>query len=133
MSISRLYELSDLGDSRGSLVAVDLLMGLPFDIKRAYYIFGTKTGVVRGFHAHKALHQVAICVSGSCRMVLDDGNLREEVLMDSPVIGIDLPPMLWHEMYEFSQNCVLLVLASDYYDESDYVRDYSDFKKMISK
>lgn len=131
MSICRLYELPNLGDSRGSLVSVALPTGLPFEIRRVYYLFGTKPEVSRGFHTHKTLHQVAVCLSGSCMMVLDNGKNREDVLMDSPFRGVDLPPMIWHEMYDFSPDCVLLVLASDYYDESDYVRDYSDFKGMI--
>ena len=133
MSICRFYDLPNLGDSRGSLVSVDLTTGLPFEIKRAYYIFGTKPEVSRGFHTHKTLHQVAVCLSGSFMLVLDDGEKREDVLMDSPFRGVDLPPMLWHEMYAFSPDCVLLVLASDYYNESDYVRNYSDFKGMISR
>ena len=132
MSICQFYQLPNLGDSRGALVSMDLSTCLRFEIKRAYYIFGTKSDVSRGFHAHKTLHQAAVCISGSCIMVLDDGETREDVLMDSPFKGVDLPPMLWHEMHSFSPDCVLLILASDYYDESDYVRNYSDFKRMIS-
>ena len=133
MSLCRLYELPNLGDSRGSLVSIDLATRLPFQIRRVYYIFGTKAEVARGFHAHKTLHQVAVCLSGSCMMVLDDGKNREDVYMESPFRGVDLPPMLWHEMYGFSSNCVLLVLASDYYDEADYVRDYGDFKRVVRR
>lgn len=130
MSICKSYNLSQLGDSRGSLVSLDNNSGLPFDIKRVYYIYKTKPGVARGFHAHKKLHQVAVCISGSCRMVLDNGLVRESVAMDSSTLCIDLPPMLWHEMYDFSEDCVLLVVASDYYDEDDYIRDYDRFKAV---
>lgn len=133
MSICKSYNLSQLGDSRGSLVSLDKKSGLPFDIKRVYYVYKTRAGVARGFHAHKKLHQVAVCISGSCRMVLDNGLVRESVAMDSSTQGIDLPPMLWHEMHDFSEDCVLLVVASDYYDEEDYFRDYNSFLEMIKQ
>jgi dTDP-4-dehydrorhamnose 3,5-epimerase-like enzyme len=129
MSLIKKYNLSLLGDERGSLVVMDQLSGVPLDIKRLYYIFDTKKGVSRGFHAHKLLHQVAVCVSGSCRMILDDGVIRESIRLDSPCMALDVPPMLWHEMHDFSNNCVLLMIASDIYDESDYIRDYDEFKK----
>ena len=127
MSIVRTRRFPNLGDERGALVVLNQLQEIPFTVKRVYYIYGTKDEVSRGFHAHKELHQLAICVSGSCRMVLDDGHSREEVLMQSPEVGVDLPPFLWHEMHDFSSDCVLLVLASDLYDEDDYIRDYEEF------
>ena len=133
MSIYKTYNLVQLGDERGSLIALDKLSGLPFDIKRVYYVFNTKSGVARGFHAHKKLHQMAVCLSGSCRMVLDDGVSRESIEMNSSSIGIGLPPMLWHEMHDLSANCILLVVASDYYDEDDYIRDYQFFFEASKK
>jgi len=129
MSIVKLYDFSTLNDERGSLVVLDKPSGIPFEIKRVYYLFGTTGGISRGFHAHKKLHQIAICISGHCRMVVDDGINKEDFLMESPSIGIDLPPMLWHEMHDFSADCVLLVVASNEYDEADYIRDYDSFKK----
>ena len=132
MTICKKYEFPLLGDERGSLVVMDKQSGVPFSAKRVYYLFGTVQGASRGFHAHKKLHQIAVCISGRCRMVLDDGVVREDVWLDSPTFGVDLPPMLWHEMYDFSSDCVLLVLASDDYDEVDYIRDYSEFKKSFS-
>ena len=131
MSICKSYNLKRLGDDRGSLVALDKVSGLPFEVKRVYYVFDIKLGVARGFHAHKKLHQMAVCISGSCLMVLDNGVERECVQMNSNVVGIDLPPMLWHEMHDFSEDCILLVVASDYYDEDDYIRDYDQFKVGI--
>ena len=128
MSIYKSYNLNKLGDHRGSLVSLDKASGLPFEVKRAYYVFNTKSGVARGFHAHKKLHQMAVCISGSCRMILDDGVEREVVEMNSNLVGVDLPPMLWHEMHGFSSDCILLVVASDCYDEDDYLRDYGQFK-----
>lgn len=133
MTIAKLYNFPLLGDARGSLVVMDKNSGVPFIVKRVYYIFGTEQGQSRGFHAHKNLHQIAICVSGRCRMVLDNGTIRQDVWLDSATLGIDLPPMLWHEMHDFSNDCVLLLLASDYYDESDYIRDYKKFIDHCSK
>ena len=129
MSILRLHHFSILDDERGSMVVLDKSSGIPFDIRRVYYLFGTKNGFSRGFHAHKKLHQVMFCTSGSCRLTVDDGITKEDYLMDSPNIGVDLPPMLWHEMHEFSEDCVLMVVASDVYDETDYIRDYDKFKR----
>lgn len=116
-----------LGDHRGSLVALEANQSVPFAIERVYYLFATKEGVSRGFHAHVNLQQVAICVTGSCTMILDDGDQREEVRLDSPVQGVVLQKMVWHEMHDFSPDCVLLVLASEHYDEADYIRNYQDF------
>ncbi|SFC14107.1 dTDP-4-dehydrorhamnose 3,5-epimerase [Marinospirillum celere] len=128
-SLLKLIEFPPLGDDRGSLVALEANKTVPFDIKRVYYIFGTKEGVARGFHAHKALKQVAVCVTGSCRIVLDDGCQKEEVLLDSPVNGLLIENMVWREMHDFTLDCVLLVLASEHYDEADYIRNYDDFLK----
>lgn len=129
----KLIDFPPLGDDRGSLVALEANKTIPFDIKRVYYIFGTKPGVARGFHAHKALKQVAVCVSGSCRMLLDDGKQKAEVLLDSPVKGLVIDSFVWHEMHDFTPDCVLLVLASEHYDESDYIRNYDDFIKAVNK
>ncbi|NLQ18972.1 WxcM-like domain-containing protein [Marinomonas sp. M1K-6] len=129
MSLIQLISFPPLGDDRGSLVALESQQSIPFDIKRVYYIFGTQQGVARGFHAHKQLKQVAVCVTGRCRMVLDDGKHREEVWLDSATKGILIEDMVWREMHDFSEDCVLLVLASKHYDESDYIRDYAEFKE----
>lgn len=127
MSLIQWIHFPPLGDSRGSLVALEGEKTVPFAIQRVYYLFGTQLGVSRGFHAHRKLQQVAVCVTGSCRMVLDDGQRREDVRMDSSINGILLPPMVWHEMHDFSADCVLLVLASEHYDEADYIRSYENF------
>ncbi|MDY0835432.1 MULTISPECIES: sugar 3,4-ketoisomerase [Pseudomonas] len=127
MSLIKWIDFQILGDSRGSLVSIEQGEVIPFDIKRVYYIYRTGEGVSRGFHAHYTLKQVAICVAGSCRMVLDNGTTREEVVLDCPTKGILIEGMTWREMHEFSENCVLLVLASEHYDESDYIRNYDAF------
>jgi len=130
MGLIRWVDFPPLGDARGSLVALEAEKTVPFPILRVYYIFGTKSGVARGFHAHHALEQVAVCVTGSCRMVLDDGSQREEVRLDSPTKGLYIGNMIWREMHDFSPDCVLLVLASEHYDENDYMRSYKEFQKM---
>lgn len=121
-----------LGDDRGSLVALETQKTVPFEVKRVYYIFATKPGVSRGFHAHHALQQVAVCVTGKCRMVIDDGKQREEVWLDSPTKGLLIGDLIWREMHDFSPDCVLLVLASEFYNEADYIRSYEDFKRIVA-
>lgn len=135
MSLVKWIDFQSLGDERGSLVAVEIGMdkAVPFNIKRVYYIYHTEQGVSRGHHAHKNLKQVAICVAGKCRMVLDDGANREEVWLDCPTKGLVIEDMVWREMHDFSKDCVLLVLASQHYDESDYIRDYDDFQNQVNK
>lgn len=127
MSLVHIIDLPMLGDDRGQLVAIEENKQVPFDIKRVYYIYGTGSSVSRGFHAHKELEQMAICVSGSCKMLLDNGVNKSKVLLDSPAKGVQISPMIWHEMHDFSEDCVLLVLASEHYDEADYIRDYDEF------
>lgn len=131
MSLITFLDLKTLGDERGHLVVLESNRDVPFEVKRVYYLTDTQPGVPRGFHAHKQLLQVAVCVSGKCLMKLDDGILKEEVWLDTPNKAILIDKMIWHEMHEFSHGCVLLVLASDFYDEADYVRDYSRFLEMI--
>ncbi|WP_367971420.1 FdtA/QdtA family cupin domain-containing protein [Vibrio scophthalmi] len=129
MSLIKTIEFDLLGDNRGGLISLEENKNIPFDIKRVYYIFGTEQGVARGFHSHKNLQQVAICVKGSCRFILDNGKCRESVVLDSPSVGLYIDNNKWREMHDFSEDCVLVVLASDYYDEADYIREYEKFKK----
>jgi len=131
MSLIKTIHFKPLGDDRGSLVALEGNKSVPFDIKRVYYIFGTKEGVSRGFHAHRNLKQVAACVTGSCRFVLDNGKQREEVVLDKSTTGLLIDNLIWREMHDFSPDCVLIVLASEYYDEADYIRDYDEFLKDV--
>jgi len=131
MSLIKWIDFSILGDERGQLFALEGTKNIPFSIKRVYYLSGTKQGVSRGFHAHRMLEQIAVCVSGRCRMVMDDGHRREEVWLDSPSRAVRIPRMVWREMHDFSEDCVMLVMASDHYDEADYIRDYNDFLKCV--
>lgn len=125
-------QLKSLGDERGQLVVLEGNQAVPFDIKRVYYIYGVDPQIPRGFHAHKATQQVAICIKGSCKMLMDDGNQKTTVLMNSPTQGVLIDVMQWHEMHDFSEDCILMVLASEHYDESDYIRDYDNFLKAVS-
>lgn len=133
MSLIKWIEFQTLGDKRGSLIALEVGMekAVPFDIKRVYYIYHTGEGVSRGYHAHRDLKQVAICVAGHCRIVLDDGVSREETLLNCPTKGLLIESMIWREMHDFSKDCVLLVLASEHYDEADYIRNYTDFIGLV--
>ncbi len=127
------YHFPPHGDDRGQLVAIEEMKDLPFDIKRVYYIYATLPGVRRGFHAHRNLQQILICVSGSCKVHLDNGTDTAEVLLNNPCEGLYISNDTWREMYDFSADAVLLVLASEYYDEADYIRNYDDFLNYISR
>lgn len=117
------------GDDRGSLIALENGHNLPFDVKRVYYIFGTKAGVPRGFHAHRKLKQVLVAMSGSVTVKTEHGGKAETHLLNRPDEGLLIEGLVWREMHDFSSDCVLTVLADDYYNENDYIRDYNDFKK----
>ncbi|BAE85107.1 sugar 3,4-ketoisomerase [Desulfitobacterium hafniense] len=127
----RMIEFRLLSDGRGGLIAIEQLKDIPFEIKRVYYIFDVTEGVERGFHAHKKLQQVMFCPHGSCKIRLDDGAEKTEVLLDSPDKGLLVKSNIWREMFDFSPGTVLMVLASDYYDESDYIRDYAEFLRSL--
>ena len=123
----KLVPLPIWGDDRGSLCVIEGEKHTSFPIARVYYIFGTKPGVARGFHAHLALRQLAICVRGRCTMVLDDGRDRRSVVLDRPDAALTIGPMIWREMHDFSEDAVLMVLADRHHDETDYIRDYDEF------
>lgn len=133
MSLIKIINFPSIGDNRGSLVAMETKDKIPFNIKRVYFIFDTQKNVSRGFHAHKDLQQVAVCVTGKCRMILDDGKKNEEVWLDSPNKGIFIDKYIWREMHDFSDDCVLLVLANKNYSESDYIRSYDEFLKITNQ
>ena len=133
MSLIEWVELPNLGDHRGSLIVAESNKNIPFEIKRLYYILDAKLDVPRGFHAHKELYQIAFCIKGKCKMIMDNGIEKQEVWIDQQTKGLKIPPMVWHEMHDFSEDCVLLVLASDHYDESDYIREYDSFIKEVHK
>ncbi len=121
------------GDYNGKLVALEKGGDFPFDIKRFYYIWDTKKDIVRGKHSHYALEQVIICISGSCDFILDDGKKREIVHLDNPAQGLHIKHNIWREFTNFSNDCKIIVLASEHYDESDYIRDYNKFLAEVNK
>ena len=129
--LGKFINFISIGDNRGTLVTIEEQNSVPFEIKRVYYLFDTKENVTRGLHAHKDLQQVLICISGSCKIKLDNGNQSETFLLNKKEQGLYIDSMIWREMSEFSPDCVLLVLASKPYDESDYIRNYDDFLKII--
>lgn len=121
------YIFQQHGDERGQLVALEEFRDIPFEIKRVYYMYDTAEGVRRGLHAHRKLEQILICIHGSCKVLLDNGTEKKVVLLENQYEGLYVPNTMWREMYDFSADAVLMVLASDYYDESDYIRDYDEF------
>lgn len=130
--ISRLIEINSLGDERGYLSVIESNINIPFDIKRVFYIYGTEPGVRRGYHGHYKTRQALISVAGKCKVFLDNTKRKKDVILDSPNKVLILEPSDWHEMYDFSNDCVLLVLASEQYDSSDYIRDYQKFLEIYN-
>jgi dTDP-4-dehydrorhamnose 3,5-epimerase-like enzyme len=126
-----LVKLTPRGDDRGWLIALENHKEVPFEIKRVYYIYGTDPNFRRGLHAHRNLHQLVVCVAGSCRFVLDDGCERTEYLLNRNTVGLTMGPMIWREMYDFSPDCILLVLADSLYDPSDYIHNYDQFLLQV--
>lgn len=127
------YKISfqEHGDTRGMLVALEYGKECPFEIKRVYYVYNTKDDVRRGYHAHSDLEQILICVNGSCTIHVETKEGVEEVVLNTPTEGLFIGCNVWREMYDFSENAVLLVLASKLYDEDDYIRDYQKFMSII--
>lgn len=127
------YEFQSHGDDRGQLIALEACKDIPFEIRRVYYIFDTKQGVRRGFHAHRNLEQILICLHGTCKILLDNGVEKQVVVLDKNNEGLYIANNMWREMFDFSPDAVLLVLASQPYDESDYIRDYRAFLEFVEK
>lgn len=123
----RIIDLPKVTDSRGNLTFVEGGHHIPFDIKRAYYLYDVPGGAERGGHAHKDLHQLIIAISGAFDIVLDDGNEKKRFHLNRSYFGLYVSPMIWREMDNFSSGAVCLVLASNFYDEADYYRSYNDF------
>lgn len=129
----KLLDFKVMGDERGSLISLEQKKNIPFNIKRVYYIYGTKTDMVRGKHAHTNLKQVAVCVNGSCKFLLDNGKEKKIIELNSPEKGLYIGKNIWREMYDFTQDCVLMVLANEYYSEDEYIRSYKKFLEKIKK
>ena len=130
-SLVQLVDIPQRGDARGGLSVAEIGGALPFPVRRVYWIHGTNQGISRGFHAHKKLRQLCVCVAGSVRLSLFDGYREESVLLDSHAKGLLIGPGLWREMHDFSPDCVLMVFASAEYDEADYIRDRDQFIRHV--
>lgn len=124
---AKLFNFPIMKDERGALIALEENDTIPFNIKRVYYIYDVKNELRRGYHAHKDLKQVLIAISGSCKILLDNGDQKQVFELDSPAQGLYVDKLIWREMYDFSNDCVLMVLASELYDEEDYLRNYEEF------
>ena len=134
MKNCRIIDFKKIGNSDvGYLTAIEGNREIPFNIKRVYYIYNVPKEIKRGFHAHKTLEQVLICMSGSIKIKVDDGSKKKIIELNNSNKGLYIGLGVWREMYDFQQNSVLLVLASEYYNENDYIRDYETFKKIVRK
>ena len=134
LNLARILEFSQRGDERGYLVIVEGKEDIPFDIKRVFYIYGSDKDVVRGQHANRESEFVLINVAGTSKVKVKDGKGNEAVYsLNRPHMGIYLPKMIWKDMYDFSEDSVLLCLASTHYDANEYIRDYDDFVKIVNE
>ena len=128
------YQFQQHGDARGQLVALEEYNDIPFEIKRVYYMYDTAEGVTRGYHAHKSLKQILICIHGSCKIRLDNGKGEKKVVfLEKPYEGLFVDNNMWREMFDFSPDAVLMCLASEVYNEEDYIRNYDEFLKFIGE
>ena len=127
----RIIQLPKILNAAGNLTFVESDRHIPFDIKRVYYLYDVPGGAMRGGHAHKALHQLIIAMSGSFDVLVDDGSQRKRFHMNRSYYGLYVCPMIWRELDNFSSGAVCLVLASEMYDESDYFREYSAFLNAL--
>lgn len=125
------YTFQPHGDDRGQLISLEEFNDIPFRIKRVYYMYNTLEGVVRGRHAHKKLEQILVCINGSCKVRLDNGKEKKVVVLENPYEGLYVSNDMWREMYDFSPDAVLVVFASELYDENDYIRDYDKFLEYV--
>lgn len=127
----KILEFGDLGDERGNLVVVEGEQDIPFEIKRVFYIYGSDSDVVRGQHANRNSEFVLINVSGTSKVRVDNGFEEEVIELNRPRMGLYLPTMLWKDMYEFSEDSVLLVLTNTHYDGAEYIRNYDEYVKEV--
>jgi acetyltransferase-like isoleucine patch superfamily enzyme/dTDP-4-dehydrorhamnose 3,5-epimerase-like enzyme len=125
-----IHRLPHVQDLRGSLIFGEAQRHVPFEVKRYFLVYGVRSEHIRGEHAHRRLHQFLVCVAGRCNVVTDDGKTRYEITLDSPNKGVHIPPMVWTTQYKFSSDAVLLVLASEYYDAAEYIRDYHEYLSL---
>lgn len=133
LSKCKIIDLPKVTDARGNLTFVEENKHIPFQIKRVYYLYDVPAGEARGGHAHKRLQQLIISANGSFDVVLDDGSKRKRFHLNRSYYGLYLPSMIWRELDNFSSGSVCLVLASELFEEDDYIRDYETFRKLVRK
>lgn len=129
-----MYRIEDFkvhGDHAGNLVALEQGINYDFDVKRIYYIWGTEKNAIRGRHAHHNLKQLIVCLSGRCDFTIDDGRDRRTVRLDAPTKGLYVENFVWREFTDFSPDCIVMVLASEHYDATDYIKDYGKFLEIV--
>lgn len=129
----KIIDLPKISDARGNLTFIEGYKHIPFEIKRVYYIYDVPGGESRGGHAHRRLQQFIVAASGSFDVIVDDGLKRKRFNLNRAYYGLYIPPMIWRELNNFSSGAVCLVLASEFYDESDYIRNYEEFKKAVKE
>lgn len=127
----RVLNFADLGDERGKLVVVEGSKDIPFKIERVFYIYGSDNDVIRGQHANRESEFVLINVGGTSKVRIDNGHSEAVIELNKPMMGLYIPTMVWKDMYDFSDDSILLVLASTHYDGSEYIRDYEEYKKEM--
>lgn len=128
-----LVTLPKIENRAGNITPVQNSVDVPFDIKRVFYLYDVPGGLSRGAHAHKRCHQFLIAASGSFEVLLDDGKIQRTVQLNRPYVGLHIPPMIWASEVNFSSGAICLVLASEVYQETDYLRDYNEFKKFVGR
>ncbi len=129
----RSFQFKEFGDERGKLVVVEGEIDIPFVINRIFYIYGSDASVIRGKHANRRSEFILINVAGTSKVKIDNGTEQDIIVLDEPNMGIYLPQMVWKDMYDFSKDSILLVLASEHYDETEYIRDYGEFLREVNK
>jgi dTDP-4-dehydrorhamnose 3,5-epimerase-like enzyme len=128
-----LIKFKDIADKYGHLTPVEGKIDIPFEIKRVYYITRVEQEITRGFHSHRKLHQVLICLNGSVKIKTKNPNEEEIIELNDPSVGLYIGPYIWREMFDFTEGSVLLVLASEYYDEEDYIRNFDFYLEEAVK
>lgn len=133
MNKHELIKFEEKGDTRGRLVVIEALKDIPFEIKRIFYIYGSTSDVIRGQHANRKSEFVLINVCGSSKVRIHDGKSEEIFILDKPHTGIYIPKMVWKDMYDFSKDSILLVIASEHYDATEYIKDFNTFLNEVVK
>lgn len=124
------FKINSITDTRGSLSFIESSDDFPFEFKRLYYLYNVPSCEVRGAHAHKKLEQILVCLNGSVDVILFDGKDKTKITLSSPDLGLYVCPMIWRDLHNFKNDAVLAVIASEHYDETDYIRDINEFIKL---